>query len=359
MKSKYRKVFHQTVILLLWSASILYRNEATENQKHVFKRMEGIPVLAYHQVASDNWATFRNNPYILGVTQFKEQINWLKDRGYQTVSLHQFQKYISKKSKLKIKKPVLITFDDGTKGFYRFARPILKEAGFKAVLFIYPGTTSKFRNFLTWKQLSVIDTDKHEIENHTFFHTKLSRYDVKRQRLTLHAAQKSIYNNLNRRTRWVAYPFGAFNDKSILALKQSGHHGAFTVFPGDNLPGQNFNFLNRYLVLRQHSFFKFQTQMRIKSLLIKKANPRPGSKITIMNTLSIQLEHKVLKESVRVEAGRRFTGKNRIHDFSYDEENRTIFIRPRRRTKTFLVINIYARDRQNQDRQATILYLWR
>jgi peptidoglycan/xylan/chitin deacetylase (PgdA/CDA1 family) len=69
------------------------------------------------------------------VRAFNNQMAWLRDRGYTTLTMYQLEGYVRNKMNLPAK-AVAITFDDGLKSVSRYAYPILREHGFHATAFI-------------------------------------------------------------------------------------------------------------------------------------------------------------------------------------------------------------------------------
>ena len=68
-----------------------------------------IPVFMYHMLTTDSTKT--NNLTVLQ-SDFRSQMNYLKAKGYTTITMDQFYDSMSKKNVLPVKS-VLITFDDG------------------------------------------------------------------------------------------------------------------------------------------------------------------------------------------------------------------------------------------------------
>ena len=93
---------------------------------------DSVPVIAYHQICNNSKIT----PAL-----FEEQMRFLKESGYSTVSLDEFHSLITGKNRV-TGKHILITFDDGFADNLIYAYPILKKYGFTAVVFLI---TSRIR----------------------------------------------------------------------------------------------------------------------------------------------------------------------------------------------------------------------
>ncbi len=72
--------------------------------------------------------------------EFENQLKYIKENGYNTLSVNEFYNAITTRSKKE--KSILLTFDDGRSSFWRIAFPLLKRYNLKATLFIIPGITS-------------------------------------------------------------------------------------------------------------------------------------------------------------------------------------------------------------------------
>lgn len=93
-------------------------------------RAAGIPVLTYHRIVAD--ASDLNN---VTVQRFKEQMQTLKDAGWHTVSLTDFQSFMRGEKELP-ERSFLLTFDDGAKESFYPVDPILNALDFHAVMFV-------------------------------------------------------------------------------------------------------------------------------------------------------------------------------------------------------------------------------
>jgi hypothetical protein len=88
-----------------------------------------IPVLVYHGI----W----NEPYKNDVTiyNFEDQMRTLKENGYETITLEEFENFVNGKIELP-EKSFMITFDDGVKSSYYNTDPILTSLDYNAIMFI-------------------------------------------------------------------------------------------------------------------------------------------------------------------------------------------------------------------------------
>lgn len=172
---------------------------------------EGIPVLMYHKIGDE-----KDNDAVIRADLFKEQMQYLKDNGYNTLSMEELYNYI-KNGALVPEKPVVITFDDGYQDTYTIAWPILKDLGFKATLFINPGDIG---NRLTWQQIKSMHSEGLEIASHGFIHDDMNMLSFEQQANNIKNAQESLKRNLGIDNIWFCYPYGEYNENTIKLLKE-------------------------------------------------------------------------------------------------------------------------------------------
>ena len=102
-----------------------------------------IPVLMYHNIVLDE--NFHNQPDTVSVSMFDEQMKYLYDNNYKTLSMQEFYCWKIKKCSVP-EKSVLITFDDGFYGIHYLGEPILKKYNFVASAFLIGSTIKETTN---------------------------------------------------------------------------------------------------------------------------------------------------------------------------------------------------------------------
>lgn len=136
----------------------------------------GLPVLTYHHILRDEENTrFRHTSTTTSVRAFNNQMAWLRDQGYTTLTMYQLEGYVRNKMNLPAK-AVVITFDDGLKSVSRYAYPVLKEYGFNATAFIISSRIKghpqkwdpKSLQFMSVQEIKGIQ-DVFDIQSHTHF----------------------------------------------------------------------------------------------------------------------------------------------------------------------------------------------
>src|SRR5690606_3783431 len=74
------------------------------------------------------------SPLFVTLKNFKEQMAYLYENGFHTLSLDEVKNYYQGKSLPE--KSVLLTFDDCYQSMKKYAYPLLKQYGFHAVSFV-------------------------------------------------------------------------------------------------------------------------------------------------------------------------------------------------------------------------------
>jgi peptidoglycan/xylan/chitin deacetylase (PgdA/CDA1 family) len=193
-----------------------------------------LPTLMYHHIADADVAKAGGFSLLnVNVTFFKEQLNYLRVKGYTTITPNEvinfFDQGISPPSK-----SVLLTFDDGYIDFYVNAYPLLKERGFKATVFLPTGLVQN-KGYLSWDQIAeMANSGLIYFANHTWSHKSvLMAQDIVSKEIATADAQLAEHglNNL----KVFAYPYGDPSDYGVSDLNLLGYKLAFTTWPGSTL----------------------------------------------------------------------------------------------------------------------------
>jgi peptidoglycan/xylan/chitin deacetylase (PgdA/CDA1 family) len=189
-----------------------------------------VPILCYHNLAPQS-----KGRLVLGVKSFEEQMHYLKSQGYRVVSLKEFLEFTSLKKQLP-RKSLVLTFDDGYRGFIQYAYPILKELGFTATLFVYTDYIGAGVTALSWADLKKLAAEGFDIEAHSKSHGNMRRAATesadeyaKRLAVELNVPKDLFPKNLGYLPQSLAYPYGSQDDVVVQRTKERGYVAAFTV----------------------------------------------------------------------------------------------------------------------------------
>jgi peptidoglycan/xylan/chitin deacetylase (PgdA/CDA1 family) len=206
-----------------------------------------VPILCYHR-----FGEACRSQLCVPTQVFKQQIKYLKDQGYHSVTVEALSDFLQYKRELP-SKSVIITIDDGYKSGYDIAYPILKKYGFTAIFFIYTDFVGASKNAVTWADLRELKANGFEVGSHTMSHIDLSQQKpgesrtdyLSRIRDELAGSKALLDKNLNQNTRFIAWPFGRYNMSVLEISEQLGYTMGLTVKRGGN------PFFNDPLTLRR------------------------------------------------------------------------------------------------------------
>lgn len=181
---------------------------------------------------------------------FVKKIQWLKAH-YTIVSLDDL---CEKRNLNPNHVNLAITFDDGFKEQFSFARVVLKGHAIPATFFVPSGslnltgveaknfarnnlkrTPGEFE-FMTSEELQELSRDPlFTVGGHTTHHRDLgARYDETALRAEIIGDKLRLEELIGKKIRWFAYPFGSINNSSQGAravIREAGYVGAFTIVP--------------------------------------------------------------------------------------------------------------------------------
>jgi peptidoglycan/xylan/chitin deacetylase (PgdA/CDA1 family) len=200
-----------------------------------------LPVLLYHEVGCGT-DDVRDVP----VREFATQMAYLADHGYTFVSLAALADAWDGKKQLP-SKPVAVTFDDGAACVFSQAFPVLESHGIPFALFlpsqwIAADDAQRHRDSLdggiviptiTWpetKQMAA--SGLAQIEAHGQTHLHLRHADDATVQREVTGARDDLAKSLGSAPEFFAYPFGAFDQRTLDAVRAAGYRAAFAVGTG-------------------------------------------------------------------------------------------------------------------------------
>lgn len=215
-----------------------------------------IPVLTYHRFGKEC-----NSNLCMPTHIFEQQIKYLKENGYHSVTPDDLLAFLEYRQSLPAKS-VMITMDDGFRSVYNIAFPIMKKYGFTATLFIYTDYVG-VGSAITWDQLREMKADGFSIGSHTVSHSNLTEKAdgesdqdfLARIKKELSDSKAIIDKKLGQNTIILAYPFGNCDQRVIEYTKQAGYKMAMTVKRGGN------GFFNSPMTLKRDQMLSVDLQL--------------------------------------------------------------------------------------------------
>lgn len=199
-----------------------------------------IPILMYHSISDAN----PDNNLLIPPEMFKEQMEWLKNSGFTTMTIDEA---VDSMTTGKVpKKPVVITFDDGYVDNYTKAFPILKENNMKGVFFVITDYMSETAlNFMSIDMLKEMKASGMEIENHTSNHLELNSLSREDAYNSIKNGQNFLKDILGIESKYLCYPVGRYNEVTIEIEKELGIKAAVTTEFGTSSSEDGFYELKR------------------------------------------------------------------------------------------------------------------
>jgi peptidoglycan/xylan/chitin deacetylase (PgdA/CDA1 family) len=172
-----------------------------------------IPILMYHSVSENLFG--KSHPYFqINTTpkRFAEQMQYLHDAGYATVTLEEVAS--GKLRERKNQKPIAITFDDGYRDFYTDAFPVLSRLGLSATMFLTSGRVhdrpERYEDveYLSWGDVREMHANGMHFGSHTVTHPELKTLSRSAIEQELRVSKEAIEDGLGSRVTSFAYPYG-------------------------------------------------------------------------------------------------------------------------------------------------------
>lgn len=180
-----------------------------------------VPVLNYHCIDNN---IFGVKDMFVSVENFEKQMKFLKSKGYNTITFEDLGRIGS----IKLKRPIMITFDDGYKDNYTNAYPILKKYKLRATIFLITSMLGR-KNYLNAEELHKM-ADVMDIESHTVHHKYLTRLTDEEIEYEVKNSQAYLEKLLNKNITALAYPYGSYDGKVISVIKKYYKYGLATGY---------------------------------------------------------------------------------------------------------------------------------
>jgi peptidoglycan/xylan/chitin deacetylase (PgdA/CDA1 family) len=137
---------------------------------------------------------------------------------------------------IQIKPKCIISFDDGWADVYDTAYPYMENYGFKGTSFIVSSGIDHSGS-MTLANLTTLYGSGWDISNHTYNHLDLTTLTETQQEAEVNTCALYLYNNgftRNDMYKYFAYPYGAYDTNTLVALAAQGVTVARTATGGYN-----------------------------------------------------------------------------------------------------------------------------
>jgi peptidoglycan/xylan/chitin deacetylase (PgdA/CDA1 family) len=187
-----------------------------------------VPVLTYHRVAplsAVGLTDLKVDP-----ANFVAELSALHDGGYHAISQAQLFDALYRGSALP-PKPVIISVDDGYVDDVTRILPALTRLRMVATFFVITGRMTE-PGFLNAGQIRELDAAGMDVGDHTAHHVDLRLLTPLQLRTETAGSRKVLGRVLGHPVYYFAYPFGAYDDAVVNAVRAAGFTLAYTTAGG-------------------------------------------------------------------------------------------------------------------------------
>jgi peptidoglycan/xylan/chitin deacetylase (PgdA/CDA1 family) len=222
-------------------------------------------ILGYHEVdpvPERGWAVSSED--------FADQLRYLALTGYNVIPIADLVDYIDGKRAALPPNAVVITVDDGWLCAYTEIAPALKRVTFPWSLYVYPKIVGQGSHALTWAQIASLQAAGVDIEGHTMSHAHLmhkshsdlddAQYDSF-LRAELDESKKIIESHTGQPVRFLAYPYGDYDDAVVAAAKRAGYEAGLLSWFGPNNRSTDPLKLRRFAIVSDTSLDQLRTAL--------------------------------------------------------------------------------------------------
>ncbi len=304
----------------------------------------GIAALCYHQVLPKATGLFE-----VSVDEFRQQLGILKAQGFEAINSRQLLDYLAGRFQ-PLKKPILLTFDDGFKSVYDHAFPIMKEFGFVGVACVYPQFIDSAGG-MTWGQLREMAAAGWSIEPHSLTHANLWKAPAAaaaRQAFfdrEIARPKRIIEERTGVPTLFFTWPYGIYTEETEALARQAGYAGALTVDGGASYPGLDPFRVKRQVVYRTDTREKFLIRVGMGPLEVTDCRPRPGEVVGSLTAVGCTLPRLEDYSPARYVLNAKVTGGTLA--FTFDPATRRLSATVKGKLKAGQhFIDVYLRDQR-------------
>jgi len=198
-----------------------------------------VPVLEYHVIG---WSAPSNlEDLYVPPAELRAQVAWLARDGWHAVTLDRVLASWQWGVALP-RKPIVLTFDDGYPGDWRYALPILRAHRFPAVLNLQIGNLSP-------RHVRQLMRAGWQLASHTFTHPDLTTVGSAQLTREVSTSRRWLQDVFHVAVDTFCYPFGRYDAAVVGAVRRAGYVAAETENDGWASPRDGLLTLDRIRVL--------------------------------------------------------------------------------------------------------------
>jgi peptidoglycan/xylan/chitin deacetylase (PgdA/CDA1 family) len=164
--------------------------------------------------------------------KFEAQLRYLKQAGYEAVTLNDLVLHLTVGKSLP-SKPIILTFDDAYRDAYVHAFPLLRRYGFVGTFFLVSAPVDANNpDFLSWDQVKEMHAAGMRFEPHSYDHPDMRSRSFDFVVFQVLAPKEAIEERTGEPCRFFAYPSGRYDQFVIDVLRSAGFWGGVLTEQG-------------------------------------------------------------------------------------------------------------------------------
>jgi len=181
-------------------------------------RQANLLILMYHDVCLEPPEDAEQKKLVTTAEKLAADIDALLELGYEPISLEDYYYGLAKPAQ----KYFVISFDDGYRGVYDIAYPLLLEKQIPAVVFFNTGM-EHYEAFLHYQQLQELEqSGLFKIYTHLAYHDSAKELPPEEYTRYLEASVKFLNTYLGEKPMFLAYPYGRYNRETYQVALEHG-----------------------------------------------------------------------------------------------------------------------------------------
>ncbi len=173
--------------------------------------MHKLVIIYYHEVVDDKDGFSYQK---IGKTKFEEQMKWLSENGYHTITFEDLDKPLPEKA-------VIVSFDDGFRTVYENAMPIMQKYGVKGTIYLPTAFIDENEKFITWEMAEkMIRTGAWSFSAHTHNHVDIRC--IQNVQSEIKQSNEIIQERLGVKPVAFCMPFGGYSKKTVSTVRAAG-----------------------------------------------------------------------------------------------------------------------------------------
>lgn len=192
---------------------------------HPRARFAKVPVITYHDVLPEKKGLSDLTP-----EEFEADLQRIQQSGLTPVSFDHLVNHLKTGIPLP-PKPIVLTFDDGYVGQYKYVYPLLKKYGYPATFAIYTSKVGKDTGrSLTWAQLEEMAKDPLvTIASHSLTDSDLTQQFGDRLDQEIISSKQTLEKALNIPIQYFVYPEGKVDERVEAIVQNAGYKAALMM----------------------------------------------------------------------------------------------------------------------------------